>query len=63
MGALRAAHYCQRCEGLLLPSQYGGYIHAYDSDDSHTPVVKGGSRASWYRRFAARWDRWVRGPV
>lgn len=27
------------CGGLLLPSEYGGYIHAYDKDDTHVPQV------------------------
>lgn len=35
----RTSAYDYPCGGLLLPSEYGGYIHAYDSDDDHAPQV------------------------
>lgn len=44
------------CGGLLLPSTYGGFMHAYDTDDHHTPVTTAGNpigpdRAPARRRF------------
>lgn len=30
---------CVTCKGALEPSQYGGYLHADDANDSHTPAL------------------------
>jgi hypothetical protein len=54
--------YCVRCRGLLLPSTYGGFMHAYDRDDTHTPVAPRGAenpigppRKGFLRRLLGRW--------
>lgn len=31
--------YCSICEGALEPSSYGGFVHADDGDDGHTPSI------------------------
>ena len=37
---------CDDCGGALEPSAYGGYIHADDSNDDHTPVTRERTRPS-----------------
>lgn len=31
--------HCNTCQGPLVASVYGGYIHDNDADDTHTPTV------------------------
>lgn len=52
------------CGGLLLPSQYGGFIHAFESDDDHIPVAPkkaqnpiGPPKLPWWRRLLQRLER------
>jgi hypothetical protein len=34
---------CTECGGALVPSQYGGYLHADDGNDTHTPRLDTGA--------------------